>query len=1050
MPIRHLDKVAEITDMLTKGALEGVTLFLEPLRELIELHGFPFVRERSFEALEFTKAQLSAISALSRAMEIEDVKIHREVAVAVSRFAIQANKGYSTNVQEKQLPFQIIAESEIVSRLVLQLNRAIRHPVTTPVHRPSNADSARSRGSVSVATKNDVLRDMSNFTEKEIEMEEIQTTRQQTGYLENALAWSKSYLPVTLAILEALKELSFHEGCAQLIVKADAIKLLCVILHHDPRSPLVKLAVEIIWNLLDICPSTALLDFGAKDANFEALSNLLLQLEDCYRLKDKELRNELAIVLCLLAREEKNHMSLVLNQNLNIAIYQSTKHELSETTVQGNSLSESDFEFKNSLWAFILATISCDLALSVIIEKKVPEALLVHIDPDLEAHPALKLLNDQQKVELKSRALQILMHLLPRAPTLYSKMGMHDKFTSFILVQLEKAGDGLQHMEVTQRLINLVLKSLCKVVSRADTTDVLMDVNDVRLLFSLFNDPENTPADRANAIRLLGLLCDHHPYNQRVLRKEGGIRAVASALQTLTAEGGSEVEMLQAIVQCVWCAIVGNPKNEAYWLRLNGVEQLLDTLCVCAPEMRAMTLGCLADLLLNPGAIQYFWDWKGNIGALENSALSLAAHIPNGVQTWGAGNPIKKKFKPREERKIDAKGSPAAHLLVRLWELHDPENEVSEVLKEIDRARKSRATDYDEKMAETVFNTLQADPDTGDYNYQTHVNGAIKSMARHRALDLKEKFDKLDADGSGELDIEELVPLARGLGKSVDPAMMSDLVAKIDIDGNGQINFIEVLAFLIVSEHYASEKEMKKNRRITPRGKARSRTRGSNRESKTSKPGASQGFATLASVKAEADVTFDEAIRHTLFAVVTLIGSNNANLNRDQRSQLKVIGSYSKLCQGLEYMHVREEFIAELKEEGLEPLESDLQWIENQKEGFEELVLKLKTFSFDDEAAELKIQANLLEEFCGSVKMKIEEKGRALKEEVANQPASVKQRKAAKDMRDEIIKASLDIRETLKRTLHCKEDDLDSLIAQTHAAKEKMRKKALESTEKET
>ena len=61
----------------------------------------------------------------------------------------------------------------------------------------------------------------------------------------------------------------------------------------------------------------------------------------------------------------------------------------------------------------------------------------------------------------------------------------------------------------------------------------------------------------------------------------------------------------------------------------------------------------------------------------------------------------------------------------------------------------------------------------------------------------------------------------------------------------------------------------------------------------------------------------------------------------------------------------------------------------------------------------------------------------------ASRPASVTQRKAAKDLKEEIVRASLDMRETLKRTLHCKDDDLDDLIKRTDAAKEAMRERSL-------
>uniref|UniRef100_A0A7S3Z8C0 EF-hand domain-containing protein n=1 Tax=Lotharella globosa TaxID=91324 RepID=A0A7S3Z8C0_9EUKA len=1078
IPMKHLHKVAQLTDMLTKSLHQGVEEFLGPLCSLIELHGFPFVREKSFQALEYTRHQLAAISSITRAMECKYPVVHKEVARAISRFALQAHKGYSRNAQEKDLPFQIIAEGQVIGRLIQQLYKSLRTNTTSDPARARMNTSVKKESFDSDRSKTTTPA-VSARTEPDDDGEAVVERAAEEGkdrarFAAEAAAFSKGYLPVTIAILEALRDVSFHEGCASLIVRADGLPMLSVFLYHDNRSPIVQLAVETLWNVLDVCPQAAY-SFGTQDSNFQAISNLLERLENCYRLVDKELRGELAVILCLLAREPANHMPLVLNRCLDIALAQSTNYELLTKQLQGRSLSESDFEFKNTLWAFVLELLRCDLALGVIIDHGMTQALLVHIDPQEEEHPFLKLLNTQQKVELKTRAVQFLMQLLPRAPGLYTNRCMHEKLMAFTLKQLEKAESGLQHTEVTQRLNSLVLRALVKVCSKVETRAVHLHVNDVRLLFPLFNDAENKSMDRANAIRLLGLLCDHHPSNQRLFRREGGLRAMSTALEGVTAQKGKEVEVMYAIIDCIWRAVVGNPRNEAHWLRLNGVDLLLDAICYCAPEVRAMALGCLADMLLNPKALSYFWDWKGNVEGIEEIDLTLKALLPGHREMLDNDAEGKKEQKKRAKKRDG--GSRAVSLLLKIWEIHRPDTMISDVLEEIYQATKSRNEDFDEEMAGVVFNTVQADQETGDYHYQTHRNGQIKVLPKVRALAFKEAFDKLDSDGSGSLDIEELIPLARGLGiKNMDPTVVHDLVRKIDIDGDGTISFIEVLAFLLVQDYHARSVEVPRGYpRVSESVKTTGRSstaHSSARETKTARAprtsrstrsrGAQRGGHTGPSTRPmyargsipptreemrEAEKRqkriFNENVRHMVFAVVSLIGNTHPDLTRDQRSQLNIISRYEKLIQGLDWCATQSDIVEELAMEGLEPIDTDIKWIQTQVEGFEDTVMNLKMFSYDKDAADTQMQSNLLDEFVGSVKLKIEEKGRALTEELAARPASVKQRKAAKDMKEEIIKSSLDMRATLKRTLHCKDEDLQDLLAQTKAAKERMRQRAL-------
>ena len=73
---------------------------------------------------------------------------------------------------------------------------------------------------------------------------------------------------------------------------------------------------------------------------------------------------------------------------------------------------------------------------------------------------------------------------------------------------------------------------------------------------------------------------------------------------------------------------------------------------------------------------------------------------------------------------------------------------------------------------------------------------AMTLFSRKELQDLKQTFAKVDADGSGAIDADELSTLLRKLNKVVTRDTLLRLIAEVDEDGNHEIDFEEFLHFM--------------------------------------------------------------------------------------------------------------------------------------------------------------------------------------------------------------------------------------------------------------
>ena len=84
----------------------------------------------------------------------------------------------------------------------------------------------------------------------------------------------------------------------------------------------------------------------------------------------------------------------------------------------------------------------------------------------------------------------------------------------------------------------------------------------------------------------------------------------------------------------------------------------------------------------------------------------------------------------------------------------------------------------------------------------------FKTLTLQQTEEVTEAFDLFDKDGDGNIDSGELRKIFRTLGQDYTEAEMADMMAQVDEDNNGELDFYEFGAMLFQNIHY---KEPDKN-----------------------------------------------------------------------------------------------------------------------------------------------------------------------------------------------------------------------------------------------
>lgn len=73
----------------------------------------------------------------------------------------------------------------------------------------------------------------------------------------------------------------------------------------------------------------------------------------------------------------------------------------------------------------------------------------------------------------------------------------------------------------------------------------------------------------------------------------------------------------------MWCAVVGDRKNERKFIEVEGVDAILDIMETIPVVLRAQTLGLLSDLAANEKVHPQIFIWKSDVSFDSFSYFAL-------------------------------------------------------------------------------------------------------------------------------------------------------------------------------------------------------------------------------------------------------------------------------------------------------------------------------------------------------------------------------------------------------------------------------------------
>lgn len=210
---------------------------------------------------------------------------------------------------------------------------------------------------------------------------------------------------------------------------------------EDFRSYLVHIAIEAVWNLIEVQGQPAIETIADQQEIVLSLKQPFERvLKHGYKLDDKCLRNEIQILINYIATSTKSHKFFLEKEHeqdlcfLDTILHYATHDELSSSVTMDAksqkplfSTRDEDVEFKKLLWTsvlYLMRDAQNQEAHARLMQKGFLQALLMYVDPNNTSLATYRWQPPQLK-EIQIHGLSIISTLLTLVPDHFHQLEGH-------------------------------------------------------------------------------------------------------------------------------------------------------------------------------------------------------------------------------------------------------------------------------------------------------------------------------------------------------------------------------------------------------------------------------------------------------------------------------------------------------------------------------------------------------------------------------------------------------------------------------------------------
>mgnify|MGYP001561571939 CR=1 FL=1 len=402
-------------------------------------------------------------------------------------------------------------------------------------------------------------------------------------------------------ICKAIIELTHYQHTTQVLLRCGTPNLLLSTLRHceagDRRAPL---CIEMAWNVLTLAPQEWSPALGTRDFLECMFCILRFTLSVGHKLKERELRNDIIVLLGLLA-DDRDSVRRVTADMLRQILLLSCGAERGIASADVNpkyhhTTHGEDLQLKKLCWHLLVKFAREPELASSIFSWGFFEVLLMFVNVRCEM-PCVVAWSTLQLFDLQATVLHVLIELIGTGATHFTSCGGPQILRDYI-AECPR-----------QDLRNTAVALFARGAQTAIRKD-LVAVGCVAMSIALLRDATDY-AVRIDCLQTLADSVDRDPVLQAQFGNFDGLSVVLPLLCLRPTHYTDKLDTLVfACVDCVWSCCFGCPENERALTEAGGIGLLLNVLEASPIWMLPLPLSCLSDILQNSLATQECRLWR--------------------------------------------------------------------------------------------------------------------------------------------------------------------------------------------------------------------------------------------------------------------------------------------------------------------------------------------------------------------------------------------------------------------------------------------------------